>query len=102
MSCSKDIIKNIKEELFKRFYKPIYLPLLSLLACLIFFTSKENKKFSFYRYMIFTIGILAITISEVSLRYAFSSKMGLYFFIVFPLLVILALYIFMHNKSKKN
>ena len=102
MSCSKDIIKNIKEELFKRFYKPIYLPLLSLLACLIFFTSKESKKFSFNRYIIFTFGILAITISEVSLRYAFSSKMGLYFFIVFPILAILALYIFMHNKSKKN
>ena len=102
MSCSKDIIENIKEELFKRFYKPIYLPLLSLLACLIFFTSKESKKFSFNRYIIFTFGILAITISEVSLRYAFSSKMGLYFFIVFPILAILALYIFMHNKSKKN
>jgi len=102
MSCSKDIIENIKEELFKRFYKPIYLPLLSLLAFFIFFTSKESKKFSFNRYIIFTFGILAITISEVSLRYAFSSKMGLYFFIVFPILAILALYIFMHNKSKKN
>ena len=37
--CDKNSVKNIKEELFKRFYKPIYLPILSLLACLIFFIS---------------------------------------------------------------
>ena len=102
MSCSKDTIKNIKEELLKRFYKPIYLPLLSLLACLIFFITKESKKFTFYKYLIFTIGILTITISELSLRYASNSIIGLYFFIVFPLLAILILYIFMNNKSKKN
>ena len=100
--CNKSSVKNIKEELFKRFYKPIYLPLLSLLACLIFFTSKENKKFTFYRYIIFFAGIVAIVISEISLRYVSNSVLGLYFFIAFPLLTILGLYIFTYNKSKKN
>ena len=99
--CDENSIKSVKEELFKRFYKPIYLPLLSLLACLIFFTSKENKKFSFYRYMIFSIGIIAIVISEISLRYVSDTFWGLYFFIIFPVLAILSLFISMYNKSKK-
>ena len=102
LSCNKSSVKNIKEELLKRFYKPIYLPLLSLLACLIFFISKENKKFTFYRYIIFFAGIVAIVISEISLRYVSNSVLGLYFFIAFPLLTILGLYIFTYNKSKKN
>ena len=102
LNCNKNSVKNIKEELFKRFYKPIYLPLLSLLACLIFFISKENKKFTFYRYIIFSAGIVAIVISEISLRHATNSDFGLYFFITFPLLAILGLYIFTYNKSKKN
>ena len=102
LNCNKSSIKNIKEELFKRFYKPIYLPLLSLLACLIFFTSKENNKFIFYKYLIFSSGIIAIVISEISLRYVSNSFLGLYFFIIFPLLIVLFLYIFSYNKSKKN
>ena len=49
LTCNKDIITNIKEELFKRFYKPIYLLLLSSIACLILFISKENKKFTYIK-----------------------------------------------------
>ena len=100
-TCNKNSIKNVKEELFKRFYKPIYLPLLSLLACLIFFISKENKNFNFYRYIIFFSGIVAIVVSEISLRYSSNSILGLYFFVAFPLFIILGLYIFTYNKSKQ-
>ena len=69
LTSSKDVITNIKQEVFKRFYKPIYLLLLSSIACLILFISKENKKFTLYKYVIFFIGIVAIVISEISLRY---------------------------------
>jgi len=102
LSCNNKITKNIKEEIFKRFYKPVYIPLLALLACLIFFTSKENRKFSFNRSVIFFIGILTIVISEVSLRYSIESIIGTYFFFIFPLLAILCLYIYLLIKSKKT
>ena len=102
LTCNKDSIKDVREEVLKRFYKPIYLPLLSLLACLIFFTSKENKKFSLFRYMIFSFGILAIVISEISLKYSSNNILGLCFFIAFPIFTILGLYISMYNQSNKN
>ena len=80
INCNNDIIKNVREEIFSRFYKPIYIPLLSLLTCFIFFISKESKKFSFYRSIIFLIGILVIVISEVSLTYSVNSNFGMYSF----------------------
>jgi len=102
MTCQGSIIKNIQEEIFKRFYKPIYLLLLSLIASLVFFVSKENKKFTFYRYIIFFIGIVAIVISEMSLRYSSQNIFGQYFFITFPIFSILSLYFFVYTKSKNN
>jgi len=101
-SCDKSTIKNVKEEVFKRFYKPIYLLLLSMIACLLFFISKENKKFSLYKYIIFFFGIVVIVLSELSLRYASNNVIGFYFFITFPLFSILSLYIFSFIKSKIN
>jgi len=100
--CDESSIKYVKEEIFKRFYKPLYLPLLSLIACMFFFISKENKKFTFYKYIIFLIGVITIIISEISLRYASNNTFGLYFFIAFPLFAILSLYIFSYNRSKTN
>ena len=102
LTCQESSIKNIKEELFKRFYKPIYLLLLSLIACLIFFISKENKRFTLYRYIIFFIGIVAIIISEMSLRYSSNNIFGQYFFITFPVFSILSLYFFAYIRSKRN
>jgi len=100
--CNENSIKYVKEEIFERFYKPLYLPLLSLIACMFFFISKENKKFTFYKYIIFLIGVITIIISEISLRYASNNTFGLYFFIAFPLFAILSLYIFSYNRSKTN
>ena len=102
LTCQESSIKNIKEELFKRFYKPIYLLLLSLIACFIFFISKENKKFTLYRYIIFFIGIVVIIISEISLRYSSNNIFGQYFFIIFPIFSILSLYFFAYIRSKRN
>jgi len=98
----EDLFKNVKEEVFKRFYKPIYLLLLSMIACLLFFISKENKRFTLYKYIIFFIGIAAIILSELLLRYASNNIIGFYFFITFPLFSILSLYIFSFIKSKIN
>tara|TARA_B110000305_G_C19348652_1_gene593038 strand:+ start:37 stop:1167 length:1131 start_codon:yes stop_codon:yes gene_type:complete len=100
--CNENSIIYVKEEIFERFYKPLYLPLLSLIACMFFFISKENKKFTFYKYIIFLTGVITIIISEISLRYASNNTSGLYFFIVFPLFAILSLYIFSYNRSKTN
>jgi hypothetical protein len=56
----------------------IDLLLLSMIACLIFFISKENKRFTLYKYIIFFIGIATIILSELSLRYATNNIIGFF------------------------
>jgi lipopolysaccharide export system permease protein len=102
LPCNKESLKDIKQEILKRFIKPIYIPLLALLACLIIFTSKENRKYAFHKALIFFFGIMIIVISEVSLRYTSESLFGIYFFIVFPFLVFLSIYPYLIKNSKIN
>ena len=102
LTCNENSSKNIKEEIFKRFYKPLYLPLLALLACLIIFSSKENKQHTFHKVIIFIFAILVITVSEISLRYISQSSQGTYFFIFFPLLSFASISIFLIKKLKRD
>ena len=42
-------IKNIRQEFFKRFYKPIYFPLITLICCLLIFKSKESLGYNKFK-----------------------------------------------------
>ena len=102
LTCNESSSKNIKEEIFKRFYKPLYLPLLALLACLIIFSSKENRQYTFHKVIIFFFAVLVIVVSEISLRYISQSTQGTYFFILFPLLLFSSIFAFLIKKLKKD
>ena len=102
LTCNESSSKNIKEEIFKRFYKPLYLPLLALLACLIIFSSKENRQYTFHKVIIFFFAVLVIVVSEISLRYISQSTQGTYFFIFFPLLLFSSIFAFLIKKLKKD
>ena len=54
INCSLDSLNNVKQELLKRLYKPIYIPLISIVSCLLLFSTKysheynRNKNIFFY------------------------------------------------------
>ena len=100
LRCNSQSVKDIREEICKRFLKPLYLPLLALIACLIIFTSKESLRYNFYKIVVFLSAVLVIVISEVSLRYSSFNIFGMYFFIFTPLLLFLVTYIFLIMKFK--
>ena len=99
MTCNKKIIPDIKEEILKRFYKPMYLPLLALISSLIIFISKENKKYFYYKSLLFIFGIFIIIFSEISLRYSSQSLFGILFFILFPLLIFFSIFTYSINET---
>ena len=43
MHCEKSYLKNIKQELLKRIYLPLYLPLMALVACFLILKSKDKS-----------------------------------------------------------
>ena len=100
--CKKESIKIIKQEALKRFYKPIYFPLLALLSCLLIFKSKESANYNYFKFYLFTFIFFILIISEISLRYASSNLGGMYFFIFFPIFSFLIVYTFLVTKFKNK
>ena len=98
LRCTESNIKNVAQEVLKRLYKPMYIPLIGLLTCLLILRSKEDSGYNTYKVFLFIVMIIVIAISEISLRYASSNSVGLYFFIVFPIVVFLITYIYLVRK----
>ena len=102
LMCNDKSIINVKEELSKRFYKPIYLPVLALMTCLIILGSKEDKKYNFYNTLLFILIIFIIIISEISLRYVAVNLTGTLFFILFPIILFMTIYIWLTQKFRNK
>ena len=98
--CKQDALKIIKQELLKRTYKPIYFPIISLLCCMLILKSKESTNYDFFKMYLFCIIFFTIIISEISLRFVSTNSIGLYFFIFFPILFFLSIYIPIITKFK--
>ncbi|MDC1280172.1 LptF/LptG family permease, partial [Pelagibacteraceae bacterium] len=100
LMCNESSVLEVKEELFKRFYKPIYIPLIALIACLLILKSKESEKYKFSKFLLFVIIFFTIIISEISLRYSTYNLMGMLFFILFPILSFFLIYFTLIRKFK--
>ena len=100
LQCKIESMNAIKQEFLKRFYKPIYLPLLSLISCLLILKSKENDDFDKFKIFLFLIIFFVIVISELSLRFSSSGQIGLYFFLILPLLTFTTIYLSLKAKVK--
>ena len=101
LRCTNNSFKNIRQEFLKRFYKPIYIPLLALASCFLVISSKESIHYNKFRIFLFIIIFLIIVISEISLRYSSNTEIGLYFFYLSPLLLFFFLYTYLYKKVNK-
>ncbi len=98
--CEETISEEIKQELLKRFYKPLYIPVIALICCFLILIPKNDIFFTRNRRNIFLLGFLIIIISESSLRYSTSSNVALLFYLIAPWLIFLITYIYFYNKVK--
>jgi len=98
--CKSQSIDLITQEFLKRFYKPIYLPLLALLTCLLIFKSKESTNYNHFKFYLFTFTFVILIVSEMSLRYASYNLLGMFFFISFPILIFLITYFFLLKRFR--
>ena len=104
LGCTSNSIKNIKQEFLKRVYMPFYIPLIALITCLLILRSKENKDYEFFKLFIFFLVFFIIVLSEISLRYSSVNIYGLFFYLIFPIILFFTIYIYliMHFKYKIN
>ena len=84
----------MKEEIFKRLFKPIYFIVIGLSACFLLIFSKENNNHKISRFIIFIYGVLILIISEMSASFSGQSNLMFIFSIFLPLTIFLIQYIF--------
>ena len=102
LKCADDKIGEIQQEVLKRFYKPFYLPLIGLACCLLILTSKESLNYNKFRFFIFLFLFFIIIISEISLRYSAYNNIGLFSFIIIPIVLFFSIYILMLSKFRNK
>ena len=90
--CDK-VINEIKEELLKRLYKPIYIPLISLFCGFLLLNSRSKNNYQKKNNLIFALTFVILILSEMSLRYSFSSNFLTLTYFLLPLIIFIVSYI---------
>ena len=99
-SCNENNSKNMKQELFKRFILPLYLPILALIATFMIIKSKDSYNYQRLQFLLFSIGTSIIIFSEISVRYTSINNLLVAIFSTMPIIFFITFYIFLSNKLK--
>ena len=95
--CTDDSLKNITQETLKRIFKPLYIPVICLIASLLIFVSKDNYFYSRLKVILFLFGIFSLITSEISVRYSGIDETKSIIFVAIPLLFIFIIYSIIFN-----
>ena len=98
--CDFDSLKNINQEIYKRFIKPMYLPLLTLVCCFLLTFSKIENNFSFKTIKVFLYIFMILVLSEILLRYIESSHLLFMLVIILPIIIYFTIYNYLISKVK--
>ena len=90
--CGGNSTEVYKQEFFKRFYAPLYIPLLALISSLLILRSKENHNFIKFRNITFLFGVGFIILSEITTRYFGNKMMYNLIYLSIPLLSFILIY----------
>ena len=99
-NCKEENINNILKELYKRIIIPLYIPVLILISLLLIIRSTENTNYTKYRLLIFSIGLSAVIISEMTIRLINEDFFRNLKIILIPLFSLMALYFLFLIKFK--
>jgi lipopolysaccharide export system permease protein len=99
-NCDIDSLKEIKQELSKRFFKPLYIPLIALISCLLFISGKYSENYNKIKIYLFLIILFTVVISESSLRYIGDNNILLMSIYSIPLILFIIVYFFSYLKLK--
>ena len=96
--CDFDSLKNINQEIYKRFIKPMYLPLLTLVCCFLLTFSKIENNFSFKTIKVFLYIFIILVLSEILMRYIESSHLLFALVIILPIIIYFLIYNYLVSK----
>ena len=98
--CNKREPETLIEEMYKRLIIPFYIIIISLVAASLIIEPKSNIFIRFHKTNIFFIGILIITLSQISMKLIEPFKSLSNTIIFLPIALILIYYLFLILKTK--
>ncbi len=102
LRCGREnsfLLKDIYEEILKRFINPIYIIILSLLTSLVIFKPKINIFQNYFKFSLFITGFVLIIFSELSYKLIYFSIYTELLYIMLPILLIILFYFFILVKT---
>ena len=99
-NCDASLKDDIQQELFKRFYKPLYIPLIALVSCFLIIVPKNNNYYKRNRRIIFFMTFLILVVSEASLRYSSISQISTILYMTIPWMLFIFIYLIFFKKTK--
>ena len=99
---NKKSLDNVSQEFFKRIFKPLYLPLLTIVSCLLLIKSKNSPNYTNFKFKIFGLGILLISISEVSIKFFSHNLNESFFLMMLPIIFFVFLYYLFFKQSMRQ
>ena len=88
-------------EMLKRIDLPIYLPLLSLVACFLIIKSKESENYTKLKFLLFSMGIIIIIFSKLSIKFASTNQIAFLAFLLIPCLIFYLTFNIFKTKANK-
>ena len=98
--CENRKPKSLTEEMYKRSVIPFYTIIISLIAASLILEPKSNNLIKFHKLNIFTVGVLIITLSQISLKFIDPSNFLTITIILLPIVLVLIYYLFLILKTK--
>ena len=98
--CNDKISNEINQELFKRYYKPLFIPIIAILSCFLLVVPKNSYKYKRHKKIIFLITFFILVLSEASLRYSTLSNFATFLYLVIPIVSFLLIYSFFYRSVK--
>lgn len=92
LNCEKSILKKVIQEIYKRTFMPVYIPLLSIIVVFLVLKSKNNSDFNKFKSKIFILGILIIILSQISVNLINTNLINILVTLSLPLIMIIFFY----------
>ena len=100
LNCRLNKLNDSFQEFFKRTVLPLYLPILSLIACLIIIKSKDDYDYLRYKFLLFVFGVCTIIISEISIKYSGTQLIQNLLLVSLPIFLFIFIYGYFIKKFK--
>ena len=98
-SHTPKLLDNISQELFSRVFKPLYIPLLAVVSALLLIKSKNSTGYARYKIMVFIIGVILISFSEILTKYFSYNFNKSFLLMITPILITLIFYYLFYKQS---